>query len=169
MYLLIISTIILDYLLIYFLPSFFNQISLFYPMLTLTLIVFLYKKFDNKKYFKLVFIIGFIYDLLFSYIFLFNSLIFLMFAKIIKKIDKYIRCNLFINIILVIIFIFLYDLILFLLVLISDYNLVSLTDLIYKFKNSCILNISFYVLISLILRNKKIINRKSKKLMTILK
>lgn len=160
MYLLIILTIILDYLLIYFLPSFFNQISLFYPMLTLTLIVFLYKKIDNKKYFKLVFIIGFIYDLLFSYIFLFNSLIFLMFAKVIKKVDKYIRYNLFVNIILVIIFIFLYDFILFLLVLISDYNLVSLSDLIYKFKNSCILNISFYILISIGFKNVKFIKRK---------
>ena len=39
---LIIITLLLDYLLIYFTSSNFNQITLFYPMLTLTLIVFLY-------------------------------------------------------------------------------------------------------------------------------
>ena len=105
-------------------------------MLTLTLIVFLYNKIDNKKYLQTVFIIGLIYDLLFSYILLFNSLIFLLFAKIIKKIDKFIRCNYFISLILVIIFIFLYDLILFLLVKLSNYNIVTISDLIYKFKNS---------------------------------
>ena len=72
---LIIITLLLDYLLIYFTSSNFNQITLFYPMLTLTLIVFLYKKVEIKKYFKIVFLIGFFYDILFSYLFLFNSLI----------------------------------------------------------------------------------------------
>ena len=124
-------------------------------MLTLTLIVFLYNKIDNKKYLQTVFIIGLIYDLLFSYILLFNSLIFLLFAKIIKKIDKFIRCNYFISLILVIIFIFLYDLILFLLVKLSNYNIVTISDLIYKFKNSIILNISYFILLSIILKNIK--------------
>ena len=124
-------------------------------MLTLTLIVFLYNKIDNKKYLQTVFIIGLIYDLLFSYILLFNSLIFLLFAKIIKKIDKFIRCNYFISLILVIIFIFLYDIILFLLVKLSNYNIVTISDLIYKFKNSIILNISYFILLSIILKNIK--------------
>ena len=146
----------LDYLLIYLIPSFYNNLSFLYPMLTLTLIVFLYKKVSNKNYLKIIFIIGFIYDILFSYIFLFNSLIFLMFAKIIKKIDKYIRCNLIVNILLVCFFIFLYDLILFLIIYISDYNIVLFKDLIYKFKNSLILNVSFYCLIEFIIKKIEI-------------
>ena len=103
---LIIITLLLDYLLIYFTSSNFNQITLFYPMLTLTLIVFLYKKVEIKKYFKIVFLIGLFYDILFSYLFLFNSLIFLLFAKIMKKIDKYIRWNLIVSLVSLIVFIF---------------------------------------------------------------
>ena len=103
---LIIITLLLDYLLIYFTSSNFNQITLFYPMLTLTLIVFLYKKVEIKKYFKIVFLIGLFYDILFSYLFLFNSLIFLLFAKIMKKIDKYIRWNLIVSLVSLIVFFF---------------------------------------------------------------
>ena len=84
LYLIILITIFLDYFFIYYFPSYFNNLNFLYPMLTLTLIIFLYKKVDSKKYFKIVFLIGFLYDIFFSYIFLFNSLKFLMFAKIIK-------------------------------------------------------------------------------------
>lgn len=158
MLILIIITMLLDYLLIYFIPSYFNNINFLYPMLTLTLIIFLYKKIEFKKYLKLVFIIGIIYDILFSYIFMFNSLIFLLFAKIIKKIDKYLRINLAISLVLVILFIFLYDLVLFILVLLSNYNQVSLFDLFYKVKNSLVLNLFFYLLLDFIFKNKKKLN-----------
>lgn len=155
MIILILITIILDYLLTYFIPSYFNNINFLYPMLTLTLIVYLYKKIDNKKYFKIVFMIGFFYDIVFSYIFLLNSLIFLMMSKIIKKIDKYLRINLVISLILIILFIFLYDLILFILVYISSYNQVSIMDLLYKVKNSIVLNIFYYILLTILFKNRK--------------
>ena len=155
LYLIILITISLDFLITYFIPSYFNNLNLFYPMLTLTLIMFLYQKVESKKYFQTVFITGLIYDFLFSYILLFNSLVFLMFAKIIKKVDKYIRCNFFVSLILLVICIFLYDLILFLLVRVSDYSIVSFNDLIYKFQNSLILNIIFYILLNIIFKNKE--------------
>lgn len=154
-YILIFSVILLDYLLIYFIPSYFNNLNLFYPMLTLTLIVFLYKKIHNKNYLKIVFLIGLIYDILFSYIFLFNCLMFLMFAKLIKKIYKYLRCNLVTELMLVICFIFIYDYFLFLLIYISDYNSILFMDLIYKFKNSILLNIMFYCLLNVSFRKVK--------------
>ena len=157
MYIIIIITIILDYLLSYFIPSYFNNLTLFYPMLTLTLVIFLHNKTSN--YLKTIFIIGFIYDLLFSYIFFFNSLIFLLFGKLVKKIDKLIRTNYLVNILLVIVCIFLYDLILFMLVKLSNYNVVTLSDLVYKFKNSIILNVLYFSLLSII----KIPNKKKNK------
>ena len=157
---LIIITLLLDYLLIYFTSSNFNQITLFYPMLTLTLIVFLYKKEEIKKYFKIVFLIGLFYDILFSYLFLFNSLIFLLFAKIMKKIDKYIRWNLIVSLVLLIVFIFLYDFILFGLIYITGYQSVTFFDLWYKWYNSLLLNISFYLLLSIIFQNGKLFKLK---------
>ena len=150
MYIVFFITIILDFLMTYFIPSYFNNLNLFYPMLTLTLIVFMYNRIENKKYFRIIFISGFVYDLLFSYIFLFNSLIFLLFGKIIKKVDKLIRCNFLVKIVLLIIFIFLYDFILFILVKISNYSIVNFNDLLYKFKNSIIMNIGFYILLNII-------------------
>ena len=148
MYILIIITIALDFLISYFFPSYFNNINLFYPMLTLTLIVFLYNKVEKKDYFKMIFITGFLYDLIFSYIFFFHSLVFLLFGKMLKKIDKYLKTNLLINIIFVIIFIFFYDFILFLLVSLSNYNIVTWSDLLYKFQNSLLLNILFLIFLT---------------------
>ena len=153
---LIIITLLLDYLLIYFTSSNFNQITLFYPMLTLTLIVFLYKKVEIKKYFKIVFLIGLFYDILFSYLFLFNSLIFLLFAKIMKKIDKYIRWNLIVSLVSLIVFIFLYDFILFGLIYLTGYQSVTFLNLWYKWYHSLLLNISFYLLLSIIFQNGKL-------------
>lgn len=154
MLILIIITILIDYLLSYFIPMYFNNINFLYPMLTITLIVFLYKKVEIKKYFKIIFFMGLLYDILFSYIFLFNSLIFLLIAKIIKKIEKYIRINFLVNIFLIIFSIFLYDLILFILVKITNYNNINLFDLLYKFKNSLVLNISYFFLLSIYFKNK---------------
>ena len=159
MYLLILITFILEFLVSYFIPIYFNHLNLFYPMLTLTLIVYLYNKVPLKTYFRLAFIIGFLYDLLFSYIFLFHSLIFLCFAKIISLIDKHLKCNFLISLILLIVFIFLYDFILFALVYLSNYNIVNFTNLLEKFESSIILNAAFYILLSIIL-NKRMLAKK---------
>ena len=153
-YLIILIVLIIDFFISYFLPSYFNNNGIF-PMLTLTFLVFYFNKCKGKKYLKNVLITGFLYDLLFSYIFLFNTLIFYLFAKILVKIDKLIRYNYFISLVMLILFIFLYDLILFILVYISEYNIVSFNDLIFKFSHSILLNISFYILLTIIFYNKK--------------
>ncbi len=155
---LIIITFILEFLILYFVPSYFHHLNLFYPMLTLTLIVFLDNKVNPNKYLKIVFWIGFFYDLFFSYIFLFHSLVFLMFGKIMKKIDKYFKKNLLIDVVFLIVFIFFYDFILYILVLLSNYNLVTLSDFLYKFQNSLLLNIGFLLLLTLIFHNKEMDN-----------
>ncbi len=156
-YIIILICIFLDFLISYFIPGYFNNLNYFYPMLTLTFLVFYYKKCHNKNYFKIVLLTGFIYDLFFSYIFLFHVLIFLLFAKILKKVDKLLRYNFLISIIMLISCLFLYDLILFILVYISEYNLISINDLVYKFSHSLILNIGFYFLLTIIFYKKKIV------------
>ncbi|MBR3661133.1 MAG: hypothetical protein IKN63_04420 [Bacilli bacterium] len=147
--------IIIDYLISYFIPIYFNNLNYFFPMLTLTFLVFIFKK--NKDYIKLSIMIGIIYDLLFSYIFLFNTLIFVLFAKILKKVDKLIRYNYIVSIVMLVFFIFLYDLILFGLVYLSEYNGITINDLINKFSHSLVLNLSFYFLLTIIFYKKKIL------------
>lgn len=135
-----IVVVFLDGIITYFVPSYFNNINLFYPMLTISLIPFLYN-YNIQDYYKLCFIIGIIYDLLYSHIFLFHSLIFLLLSKIDIKIIKYFKSNLLLYTILIILNIIIYDLILFVLVYMSNYQIVDFNSLIYKIKNSLLLNI----------------------------
>jgi len=132
--------LLLDGVLINMNDYFFNNLNIFYPMLTISLIPFLFDE-SQKEYYKLCFIIGIIYDLLYSNIFLYHALLFLMLGKINVKIMKYFKNNLFLYIILVILNIIIYDIIGFLLVSITSYQVVEFSDLIYKIKNSLLLNI----------------------------
>ena len=156
-YLIIIGVILLDYFISYFVPVYFGNLNYFFPMLTLTFIVFYFNKCDAKKYLKVVGITGIIYDLVFSYLFLFNTLIFILFGKILKKVDKLIRYNYLVSIVMLVLFIFLYDLILFGLVYITEYNSVNFNDLINKFTHSLALNLGFYFLLTIVFHNKKIL------------
>ena len=158
-YLFLFISIILDYLFPYFIPSFFNKLSLFYPMFTLTYLVFIYNKINYKKYLKLIIIGGLLYDILFSYLFIFNTIIFYIFSKIMKKINKYIEFNNIIKILILLLFIFLYDLILFLLIYISKYNIVNINNLIYKYSHSIIINILFFIWLIIIFKNKSLKNK----------
>lgn len=156
MYIIGFIIIILDGLLVYFIPSYFNELNYFYPMLSITYLVFLYGY--SKKYLKTSFILGFIYDLLYSNIFLYNSLIFLLLGKINKKIFNYLQINLFNKIIILILNIIIYDSINFLIIYFSKYNYVLFNDLIYKILHSLLLNILFIIILYFFF--KKILKRK---------
>ena len=138
---LIISVIVilLDGLLIHYIPSYYHNINYFYPMLTISLIPFLY--YDNiKDYYKFIFILGIIYDLFYSNLFLFNSLIFLLLNKNNIKILKLMKNIILTYMFLVIINILLYDLILFILTsLISNSFIIN--DYFYKISRSLLVNI----------------------------
>ena len=132
--------ILLDGILINYIPSYFNSINLFYPMLTISLLPFLY---DNSKieYSKLCFFIGIIYDLLYSNIFLYHALFFFLLGKLDIKIIKLLNNNLILYVVLVIINIVAYDLVFYLLVNLTNYQIININGLIYKIKNSLLLNI----------------------------
>ncbi len=154
LYLVTILTIILDGYITYIYPSYFNNITYLYPMLTLSLIVSISSNKDT--YLKYSLIIGFIYDLLYSTIFLYNTLIFLMLAKINKKILNSIRESFIIRIILLILNIIIYDSISFLIVYLTKYNDVTFLSLFYKISHSLILNILSLFVISFILKKYRI-------------
>ncbi len=135
-----IIVLILDGIIVYYMPSFFNHLTLFYPMLTISLIPFLYYN-SIPKYYKYCFILGIIYDLLYSNIFLFNALLFLLLGKIDIKVMRVLKNNLLIYTILVIMNIIIYDLICIILVVFTNYQEVTFVDFLYKIKSSLILNI----------------------------
>ena len=153
-YLLGIFVIILDYLLSYFKPNYFLNPNYFASMFTLVLIVFMYKKIKKEKYFSFVFLVGFLYDLCFSYLMGFHLLIFFFYSNLLKRIEKYFHLNFVIKLLFLIIALFIYDFILFGLVYLSGYNQVFFKDLFNKFISSLFINILFFVLISIIFKNK---------------
>ena len=132
--------LILDGIIVYYNNYYFNNLNIFYPMLTISLIPFLFDN-NQKEYYKICFIIGIIYDLLYSNIFLYNGFLFLLLSKIDVKIMKYLKNNLFLYMMLVIINIIFYDTISFLLIKVTNYQIVTFSDLIYKIENSLLLNI----------------------------
>lgn len=134
--------IILDGIITYFIPSYFNKLNYLYPMLTVSLIPYLYN-FNTKDYYKFIFILGIIYDLFYSNIFFFNAFIFLILGIIDIKIFKVFNVNIIVHILLIILNIIIYDLILFILVYLTNYQCLTIIDYFYKIKNSLILNIIF--------------------------
>ena len=135
-----IIAIILDGLIGYFISGYFNKINFFYPMLTIVLIPFICLSNKNKSYY-LISIIGIIYDLLYSSVFLYNFIIFIILVNFNMKIARYFKNSLWLLIMLALFNILFYDTIGFILVLLTNYNEVTFNDLIYKFDHSLLLNI----------------------------
>lgn len=145
-------TIILDGIISYYVPSYLNNINYFYPMLTIAFLPFI--SYTNKKYlYWIVIIIGSIYDILYSNIFLYNVLIFIILVDLNYKISKYFKNNLCLLIVLALLNIIVYDAIGFLLVFLSGYEIITITDLIYKIEHSIILNIMSVFVLWFLLRN----------------
>lgn len=154
MYALGIIFILLDGLLIYLIPSYFNELSLFYPMLSITFSVAIYNY--SKDYLKTSFILGVIYDLLYSSIFFYNALLFLLLAKVNKKIFNYLQINIFNKIIVLIINIIIYDSINYLIVFFSKYQDLIFYDLVYKITHSLLLNVLALFVINFLLKKIKL-------------
>lgn len=145
--------IILDGLITYYVPSYFNNLNYLYPMLTISLIPYISKN-NLNDYYKTVFILGIIYDIFYSNIFLLNAFIFLVIGRIDIKILKLVKENIIIYLCLIILNIIVYDGIMFSLIYLTNYECITLYDYFYKIENSIILNIIFGILCYFIKKEK---------------
>ena len=148
----IIISIYLDGFLSLFLPYIPHDLSFFTPMFTLVSLILiypLYKK-KEKKYYIISFIIGFIYDLLYTNLLFYNAVIFLLFGFIIKKVYDNFDITNFIISLYIIVLITSYEIINGLLICL----LVPVTpiDVLYKITHSLLLNIIYGEVIFLIIR-----------------
>ena len=133
-------TILLDGLILYFVPSYFNKINFFYPMLTISLISFLYHDNEKQFYYFIIFM-GIIYDILYTNILLYNVILFLIIAIIDVKILKCFKNHLLLFLLIIILNISIYDVISFSLIILTSYQSTNIYDLIYKLEHSVLLNI----------------------------
>ena len=87
--------IILDGIIRYYFPGYFNKLNYFYPMLTISFIPFIYL--SRKNYYLLICLISIIYDLLYSNIFLYHLILFIFLMNLDIKISKYFNNSLIKN------------------------------------------------------------------------
>lgn len=144
-YILILISIYLDGLLTIYLASFFNNLSIFTPLFTLITIGILGFNLKDKKnkYLTISFVVGLIYDLLYTNILFLNSFLFLIIALITIRIINRYSFNFFKLIIYLLTVIIVYEFIYFLLIIIIYPKIYTPIDLIYKISHSLLLNIVY--------------------------
>lgn len=160
-YLIIIISLILDGILSNFLPVI--NLSYFTPLLTLTSIFIVYSFYtkDEYKYYITSFVVGIIYDLLYTNLLFFNGIIFVLIAFLVRIIYKNLNISFLKNILYIILIIIVYESSTALIFMIFKLVPITLNKVVYKITHSLLLNIIYGELIYLIL---KIIPKKYKKL-----
>ena len=150
----LIISIILDGLLTNFLPFLVNDLSIFTPLLTLVSIFIIYPFYrkHEKKYFITIFIVGIIYDLLYTNLLFFNGILFLIIGLISKFINKNYELTSLRLIIYVIIIIFFYESLTGLILFIFRLVPVTIYKVFYKILHSLLLNIIYSEILYLIIK-----------------
>ena len=156
-------SLLLDGLLTNYLPYIPNDLSLFTPLLTVVSIFIIYPFYrkKEKKYYITLFILGIVYDLFFTNLLFFNSLLFLLVGLVSRIINKNYEITFIRLIIYIPIIIILYESTTALIIFIYQLVPITIDKLIYKITHSLLLNIIYIEFIYLLL---KIIPIKYKKI-----
>jgi len=134
------------------------NISYFYPMFTISSVVYIsnyYLHYNRKNYYFIVLLISIIYDTLSVNNLIITIPLFLLIAYLNIKLRKNFKTNLFNNIIFLIISILIYDLGFHLLLVLVKYQELNLVRLFYKFTHSLIINVIYIIVMFLVLKRKK--------------
>lgn len=153
--LIIIFSLFLDFLLSNINYSLF---SYFYPMITITTIVYLSNFYTNpnrSNYYLLVFLTSIIYDSIFVGNLLITVSSFMIVAILNMFLKRHLRSNLFNNILMLILSIILYEVFILLLLFVVGYKSFEFGMLLYKITHSLLLNTIYIVIMFLVLKPKK--------------
>lgn len=153
--LIIIFSLFLDFLLSNINYSLF---SYFYPMITITTIVYLsnfYTNSNRSNYYLLVFLTSIIYDSIFVGNLLITVSSFMAVAILNMFLKRHLRSNLFNNILMLILSIILYEVFILLLLFVVGYKSFEFGMLLYKITHSLLLNTIYIIIMFLVLKPKK--------------
>ncbi len=154
--LIIIISFILDYFLSLYLPYERNNLSYLTPLFIPILIYLLYPRFKDKKIYILIsIIIGIIYDLIYTNLLFFNGILFLIISLITILIYKYLKNNIYLNIIYLLFIIIFYELISILIYILFGVISISYSDIIYRITHVIIINIIYGTILYMIISHKK--------------
>ena len=163
MIVLLIISLILDGLLTNYLPYLVNDLSLFTPLLTVVTIFIIYPGFRKRerKYFITIFIVGLVYDLLYTNLLFYNGVLFIVIGLFNIYLNKKIQVNYLTELLILIMNIVVYILLNSLIILICNLTIISIDKIVYVILHSLIINIVYgYILFFIIKR----ISSKNKKL-----
>lgn len=149
----LIVSIISDGVLTNFLPYLVNDLSIFTPLLTVVSIFVIYPLNRKKetKFFILIFIVGIIYDLLYTNLLFLNGLLFVLITLISKIIYKNFETSYFKLILYTIIIIVIYETTYAGILLIYKIVPITFYKLIYKISHTLILNVIYTEILYLII------------------
>ena len=136
----------------------YSLLSYFYPMLTITIIVYLSNLYTNpnrSNYYLLVFLTSIIYDSIFVGNLLITVSSFMIVAILNMFLKRHLRSNLFNNILMLILSIILYEVFILLLLFVVGYKSFEFSMLLYKITHSLLLNTIYIVIMFLVLKPKK--------------
>jgi len=156
-YFILILSFLLDGILTNFLGFMPGNLTLFTPMLTITSLVLIYPYYEqnNKQYLITIFILGVLYDLFYTNLFLASGLIFLVLGFLIKVLYKQFSMNWFKVIIYTVLTILIYELSIVLFILLFNLVPMNIERVIYKLSHSLLLNIIYAEIFYLLLRLSK--------------
>lgn len=136
----------------------YSLLSYFYPMITITTIVYLSNLYTNpnrSNYYLLVFLTSIIYDSIFVGNLLITVSSFMIVAILNMFLKRHLKSNLFNNILMLILSIILYEVFILLLLFVVGYKSFEFGMLLYKITHSLLLNTIYIVIMFLVLKPKK--------------
>ena len=143
-YIILIISIILDLVLLNFLPYTYQHISYIFPCFFTSSIFLTYDLFlKDKTYFRTILILSIIYGSLFLNSCLLGMFLFLLLSYISKLYHKYININYFSILIGLILVILLHDSIIYLILSFGEITSFSIKIIIYKLTRSILINIIY--------------------------
>lgn len=134
------------------------NLNYFYPMFTLSSLVYicnLYSNPNRKNYYYFVLIIAILYDTLVTNNLLITVLLFEIIAFMNIKLKKNFSNNLFNNVIRTMLSIFIYDLLFHLLLVFVRYQDFNILKVFYKVSHSLLINLIYVSIMFFVLKNKK--------------
>ena len=136
----------------------YSLLSYFYPMITITTIVYLSNLYTNpnrSNYYLLVFLTSIIYDSIFVGNLLITVSSFMIVAILNMFLKRHLRSNLFNNILMLILSLILYEVFILLLLFVVGYKSFEFGMLLYKITHSLLLNTIYIIIMFLVLKPKK--------------
>ena len=147
-------SLLLDGLLTNYLPFLVNDLSFFTPLFTLISIFIIYPLYrkKEKKYFISIFILGILYDLLYTNLLFFNAVLFVFIGFIIRLIIKNFELSYMKIILYIVIVVVSYETLTLFFLGIFNIIPVSINRLIYKITHSLLINIIYGEILFIIIK-----------------